>query len=150
MSVSSASSSVSGLSLTSTTKEAKYLPDESFVMVTDDGSKGSFRDQRTSTSPIFGSRNFPPTVMDQRAFLVNRIACREVFFFIVGGPTFDPLRVPFFEAKKLLYATSRSLSDCWSTTADTSLSHDRSSDFFASVMTCCASSAAVGRGRPWA
>ncbi|MDW6059328.1 hypothetical protein SAZ11_16500 [Streptomyces sp. FXJ1.4098] len=42
---------------------------------------------------------------------MNRIACREVFLFIFGGPIAGPLRVPFFEAKKLLYAFSRSRRD---------------------------------------
>lgn len=88
--------------------------------------------------------------MHQRAFVVNRTACRAVFFFIFGGPIAGPLRVPFFEAKKLLYAASRSRRDCWSTTADTSRSQARSGVFLASVMTRLDSSAAFERGRPLA
>ncbi|MFI0733951.1 hypothetical protein ACH4S9_33870 [Streptomyces sp. NPDC021225] len=89
-------------------------------------------------------------MLRQRAFAVNRIACRAVFLFFFGGPIIGPLRAPFFEAKKLLYAASRSRKDCWSTTADTSPSQARSGVFFASVMTRFDSSAAAKRGRPLA
>jgi hypothetical protein len=44
-------------------------------MVTDDGSDGSGRDQRTGTSPIFGSRSCPFPSTLNRALAVNRIAC---------------------------------------------------------------------------
>lgn len=90
------------------------------MTVTDDGFEGSRRDQRTSTSPILGSRSLPPLVMDQQAFAVNRTACRAVFFLNFGGAIFGPSRVPFLDVKKLLYAVSRSRRDCWSTTTDTS------------------------------
>jgi hypothetical protein len=119
------------------------------MTVTDDGFEGSLRDQRTSMSPIFDSRSLPLLVMEW-AFAVNRIACRAVFFFVFGGPILGPLRVPFFEAKKLLYAVSRSRSDCWSTTADTSPSQARSGVLLASVMTPFDNEAAAGRGRPCA
>ena len=49
----------SGWSGTSTTNEAKYRPAASLVTVTDDGSAGRSRDQRTGTSPILGSRSRP-------------------------------------------------------------------------------------------
>jgi hypothetical protein len=42
--------------------------------------------------------------MEKRAAFVNRTAWRLVFFLKRGGPAFGPLRVPFFEAKKLVYA----------------------------------------------
>ncbi|WP_246477034.1 hypothetical protein [Actinokineospora xionganensis] len=39
-----------------TTNDAKYRPAASLTIVTDEGAEGSTRDQRTSRSPIFGSR----------------------------------------------------------------------------------------------
>ena len=66
----------SGSGSVSTTKLAKYRPAASLITVTDDGPDGSVRDQRTGTSPIFGSRRFPPGVIENRALRVNRIACR--------------------------------------------------------------------------
>lgn len=71
----SAAVSGSGSSPASTTNDAKYRPAASLITVTDDGSAGSERDQRTATSPIFGRRSLPPAVIEKRAFLVNRIAC---------------------------------------------------------------------------
>jgi hypothetical protein len=53
-----------------TTNEAKYRPAASLTTVTDDGSDGSSRDQRTATSPTFGRRSFPAGVMAQRSDLV--------------------------------------------------------------------------------
>ena len=60
----------------STTKLAKYRPAESRITVTLDGPDGSSRDQRTGTSPIFGSRSFPSGSTLNRALAVNRTACR--------------------------------------------------------------------------
>lgn len=94
-----------------------------------------------------GAQSLLPLLVMEWAFTVNRIACRAIFFFVFGGPILGPLRVPFLEAKKLLYAASRSRSDCWSTTADTSPSQARSGVFSASVMTRFDNSAAVGCGR---
>jgi hypothetical protein len=65
----------SGSSPASTAKLAKYRPVASTITVTLVGSDGRSRDQRTGTSPIFGSRSFPPVVMVNRALRVNRIAC---------------------------------------------------------------------------
>jgi hypothetical protein len=62
--------------LVCTTNEAKYRPAESLTMVTREGSDGRGRDQRTGTSPIFGSRSFPLGSTRKRAFAVNRMACR--------------------------------------------------------------------------
>ena len=59
-----------------TTKLAKYRPAESRITVTLDGPDGNARDQRTGTSPIFGSRNFPLARTLNRALAVNRTACR--------------------------------------------------------------------------
>ncbi|MFD6393354.1 hypothetical protein ACWF9G_27905 [Nocardia sp. NPDC055029] len=77
---------------TSTTKEAKYLPDASLITVTLDGSDGSARDQRTETSPIFGSLSFRHEVTVNLALRVNRIDCRlslrDRYF---GGATRAPL-----------------------------------------------------------
>jgi hypothetical protein len=58
------------------TKLAKYRPAESLMTVTEDGAVGSGRDQRTGTSPIFGSRSLPFESTLNRALAVNRIACR--------------------------------------------------------------------------
>jgi hypothetical protein len=81
--------------------DAKYLPDASLTTVTDDGSDGSERDHRTGTSPIFGSRSFRPGVSVNRAFLVNRIACRlSLRDRYRGGATLRPLRLPDTEEKK--------------------------------------------------
>ena len=44
------------------------------ITVTDDGSDGRPRDQVTATSPIFGSRSFPPAVIAKQALRVNRIS----------------------------------------------------------------------------
>jgi hypothetical protein len=77
--------------------------------VTLEGSDGRSRDQRTVTSPIFGRRSFPPAVIEKRAFLVNRMACRLSFRDRKrGGATFAPLRLPVSEVKKLRYAVFRS------------------------------------------
>jgi hypothetical protein len=46
------------------------------ITVTLDGSDGRFRDYRTATSPIFGSRSRPADVTQNRALRVNRIAGR--------------------------------------------------------------------------
>jgi hypothetical protein len=58
------------------TKEAKYRPAQSRMMVTLDGWEGRGRDQWTGTSPTFGSRNLPLGRSLNRALAVNRIACR--------------------------------------------------------------------------
>jgi len=72
------------------------------MIVTDDGSDGRSRDHATFTSPIFGNRNLRPGVMVNRAFFVNRIACRwSRRDRKRGGPTRAPLRLPVTEAKKL-------------------------------------------------
>jgi hypothetical protein len=60
----------------STTNDAKYRPAASLITVTEDGSAGSARDHRTRNSPILGKLSFPPSVTLNRAFLVNRMACR--------------------------------------------------------------------------
>jgi hypothetical protein len=71
------------------------------MTVTDDGSDGSRRDQRTATSPTFGSRSFPPGNMRNRALAVNRIACRRSLRDRHRGVAiFGPLRSPASAAKK--------------------------------------------------
>ncbi|NYF37908.1 hypothetical protein HDA43_000067 [Streptosporangium sandarakinum] len=123
-------------SFVSTTKEAKYRSAASLTTVTEDGSDGRFRDQRTDTSPIFGRRSFPPAVTANRALRVNRIACRLFFFERNrGGATLAPLRLPVIESKEFRYAAFRSASACCSTTEETWLSQERSGAFFALVMT---------------
>lgn len=74
----------------------------SLITVTLDGSHGSCRDHFTRRSPIFGNRNFRPTVMLKRAFRVNRIAWRLSWrdrnF---GAPSFAPFRFPALDWRKL-------------------------------------------------
>ncbi len=71
------------------------------MTVTDVGSDGSARDQRTGTSPIPGSRNRPASVTLNRAALVNRIDCaRSRLDRNRGAPNRRPFRMPFTEAKK--------------------------------------------------
>ncbi|OHV31490.1 hypothetical protein CC117_26195 [Parafrankia colletiae] len=123
-------------SVVSTTNDAKYRPAASRTTVTDDGAAGRSRDQRTATSPIFGRRSFRPAVTTNRAFFVNRIACRLSFRDRNrSGKTFRPFRFPDSEEKKFRYAVFRSARACCSTTADTSPSQARSPVRFASVMT---------------
>jgi hypothetical protein len=91
----------SGSGVTSTTNDAKYRPAASRITVTEVGVAGSSRDQRTSTSPIFGNRSrlLPSTL--NRALAVNRIACRRSLRDRNrGGATFGPLRFPVIDAKK--------------------------------------------------
>src|SRR5690606_39320918 len=59
-----------------------------------------------------------------------------------------PLRLPVTEAKNARYALCRSLSDCTSTTLDTSPSQERSVVFFASVITWRCRSASLMYGSP--
>ena len=67
----------------------------------DDGSEGRSRDQRTGTSPTFGSRSRPLPSTLNRALAVNRIACHWSFRDRNrGGATRGPLRFRVMEAKK--------------------------------------------------
>jgi hypothetical protein len=145
--------SVSGIRVASAagsvsmTKEAKYRPAASLMTVTEVGLVGSVRDHFTFTAPIFGRFRRPLSVMVQRALAVNRIDCRASLRDLKrGGPVLGPLRVPLREAKKLRYAVSASRRDCWSTTAETSPSQDRSAVRFAWVIRRVDSSPAVGKG----
>ncbi|EQD82357.1 hypothetical protein N599_31135 [Saccharopolyspora erythraea D] len=145
----SGASPVMGSGLVSITKYAKYRPAESLITVTLDGVEGSWRDQHTGTSPIFGKRSFPPSVIDQRALAVNRIDCRRSRRVLnLGAPILRPLRLPLIESKKFLKARSASRNDCCSTTADTSPSQDRPGVFFAAVISVLDSSADFGAGSP--
>ena len=65
-----------GSGVAHTTKLAKYRPAASTITVILDGAAGRARDQRTVTSPIFGSRSFPPDVICHLALAVKRMACR--------------------------------------------------------------------------
>src|SRR4051794_18223614 len=97
----SGAASVRGSGVVSMTNEAKYRPAASLITVTDDGFDGNVRDQVTGMSPIFGNRSFPPGVMFQRAFAVNRIACRRSRRVLNRGtPIFRPARSPLIESKK--------------------------------------------------
>ena len=138
----------SGDGSVSITNEAKNLPAASRTTVTDDGTDGSGRDQRTGTSPIFGRRSRPLSSTLNRALAVNRTACRRSFRDRNrGGATFGPFRFPVTEAKKFRYAMFRSARACWSTTDDTSPSHARSGVFLASASRLD-SSASEMRGSP--
>ena len=84
-----------------TTNEAKYRPAASLITVTLDGSPGSGRDHRTTTSPIFGSRSRPFGKILNRALAVKRIACRRSLRDRNrGGPARWDFRSPLSEAKK--------------------------------------------------
>jgi hypothetical protein len=97
------------------------------MTVTLDGTHGSGRDQRTDTSPTLGRRSLLPGRILNRALAVNRMACRRSLRDRNrGGLIFGPFRSPLREAKKFRSAAFRSAWACWSTTADTSLSHARS------------------------
>lgn len=75
--------------------------------------------------------------MSEKAPRVRRIDCRESFPDLFrGGETFRPFDVLLAEAKKFANAVSRSRKDCWSATAETSASQDRSAVRFARVMYC--------------
>ena len=129
------------------TKEAKNLPAASLMTVTEVGVVGSMRDHFTLTAPIFGRFSRPLSVMFQRALAVNRIDCLASLRDLKrGAPSLGPLRVPLREAKKLRYAASASRRDCWSTTAETSPSQDRSAVRLASVINRVDSSPALGKG----
>ena len=131
-----------------TTNEAKYRPAASRITVTELGSAGRRRDQRTGTSPIFGRRSRPSSSTANRLFLVNRMAWRlSLRDRNRGGATLRPVRLPVIEAKKLRYATFRSARACCNTTDDTSASHARSGVSFAAV-TRFDSSASDRYGRP--
>ncbi len=132
-----------------TTNEAKYRPAASLTTVTEVGSDGRLLDQRTTTSPIFGSRKRPLSRTLNRAFLVKRMACRlSLRKRYRGGATLRPLRLPETDAKKLRYAVLRSARACCSTTDDTSPSHARCGVALASVMTCLDNSASDTYGKP--
>ncbi len=132
----------------STTKLAKYRPALSLTTVTVDGVEGRDRDHLTFRSPIFGRRSFRPGVIDQRAFAVNRTDCRVSLRDLYRGAPIRG-RLPFSPSKKFRYAVSRSRSDCWRTTAETSPSQARSGAFFASVMSAFDRSPVLGNGSPW-
>jgi hypothetical protein len=145
----SASTSGNGAGAACTTNEATYRPAASRITVTDDGAAGRVRDQRTSRSPIFGSRSRPLSSTLNRALAVNRIACRlSLRDRNRGGATRRPLRRPVTEAKKLRYAMFRSARACCNTTADTSPSQARASVFFASVISRRDNSPSGTYGRP--
>jgi len=119
------------------------------MTVTDDGSDGSIRDQRTARSPIFGSRRRPLSSTVNRELRVKRMACRlSLRDRNLGGATMRPVRLPVIEAKKLRYAVFRSARACCNTTADTSPSHARSGVALARVMTRFDNSASEMYGRP--
>src|SRR5215207_4587415 len=67
----------SGVSRTSTTNEAWYLPAPSRVTVIEDGSAGRGRDHRTLRAPILGSDRRPSGRSRKRLLLVNRMAWPE-------------------------------------------------------------------------
>lgn len=108
-----ASVSGSGSGETSTTNEARKRPDASRITVTEDGAEGSSRDQRTLTSPTFGSLSRPLPSTLNRELAVNRIARRgSLRDRKRGGATFGPFRFPVTEAKTFRYAVFRSARAC--------------------------------------
>jgi hypothetical protein len=102
--------------------------------VTDDGTDGRSCDQRTATSPTFGSLSLPFPSTRNRLLAVNLIACRESFRDRNrGGEAFGPFLFPLSESKKFRYAVFRSASACCKTTDETPASHARSGACFAAV-----------------
>ena len=96
----STSTGGSGVLSTWTTNDTKYRPAASKITVTDDGSQGSTRDQRTGTSPTFGSRSLPLGSTVNRELRVNRTACRvSLRDRNRGGATRQPFRFPDTELK---------------------------------------------------
>jgi hypothetical protein len=97
-------------------------------------SHGSSRDQRTFTSPIFGSLSLPSASTLNRAFAVNLTAWRRSLRDRNRGRR-DPGPLPLARdrGEKFRYAPLRSAWACWSTTADTALSRARSGVPFAAV-----------------
>jgi hypothetical protein len=122
------------------------------ITVTELGSEGSARDHATLTSPIFGKRSRPLPSTAKRALRVKRIDWVPLRRLNRGGPTRVPARSPLTEAKKFFQARSQSDNACWSTTAETSPSHERPGVRFASVISCFDKTAIVGYGSPsaWA
>lgn len=116
--------------LTSTTKDAKYLPDASFITVTDDGAEGSLRLHLTFMSPILDSLNLSVTLktldVKRADWLLLRLLKRGICIF-------RPFLVPATELKKLRNAASKSLIDCCKGTDDTSDSQLNASSFFSAV-----------------
>jgi len=91
----------SGSETVSTTNEAKNRPAASRITVTEDGAVGRSRDQRTCTSPTFGSRSRPLPSTLNRALAVKRIDWRDSLRDRNrGGATFWPFRFPVTESKK--------------------------------------------------
>ena len=69
--------------------------------MTEVGAAGRSRDQRTCTSPIFGSLSRPLSSTRNRELAVNRTAClRSLRDRNRGGAIFAPLRLPVTELKK--------------------------------------------------
>jgi len=76
-------------------------PAASRITVTEVGTDGRVRDQRTSMSPTFGSLRRPSSKTLNRLLAVNRIDCRESLRDLNrGGATRGPFRFPVVESKK--------------------------------------------------
>lgn len=111
------------------------MPSGSRITVTDDGTDGRFRDQRTLISPIFArnNRSLPRTVNPLRVNRTDRrLSLRDLNR---GLPTLRPRRLPVQESKKLRQARRESCTDCTSVTLATSADHPRCSVVLASVIT---------------
>src|SRR3954447_20367913 len=105
------------------------------MIVTEDGSEGRARDQRTRTSPIFAMNNRP---LSRRLnpFRVSRNDCRlSLRDLNFGRPTRRPRRLPVAESKKLRQARRESLTDFTNATLGTSANHERASLVLAAVIT---------------
>src|SRR5882762_9400197 len=105
------------------------------MTVTELGSDGRSRDQRTRTSPTFArySRPLGRTVKPLR---VSRNDCRlSLRDLNLGCPTGRPLRRLAIESNQFRNARSASRTDCTNATLATSPSHARSSVVLATVTT---------------
>ena len=103
--------------------------------MTELGSDGSSRDQRTFTPPIL-ARHSRPLGRRANPLRVNLADCRVSLRDLnLGRPTRLPRRLPFTASKKFRNARSASRTDCTNATLATSPSHARASVVLATVTT---------------
>lgn len=105
----SVSSSGRNCGSVSTTNDAQYLLAAFLVTVTDVGTAGSCRDQRTRRSPTLATYSLPLS-RREKPLAVSRIDCWLSRFDLKrGGATFGPLRLPAWEEKKFRAAAPSAL-----------------------------------------
>src|SRR3982074_1931970 len=92
------------------------------MIVTEAGSLGRSRDQRTRISPTLATNN-RPVARTRNPLRVSRNDCRLSFLDFIRGRLG---RLPLGAAKKLRHARLESLTDCTNATRGTSASQPRS------------------------